>query len=100
VPRLARVPLVADACFMLFICGLLTVEVSCELAQCLWQVVPDLSKNYSVSSPGTRGLLKIKTVRSFETSVRALSIPQRHISGDLDLHQYRYENFKSPTVDY
>jgi len=69
-------------------------------AQCLWEVVPDLSKNDSVSPSGTNVLLKIKALWSFETSVSARSILRRHIPGDLDLQQHRYENYKSPSVDY
>lgn len=78
----------------------MTVEVYWEVAQCLWQVVTDLSKNDSVSSFGTSCLLKVKAVRSFETSVSARSIPQRHIPGDLDVQQLRYENSKSRNEDY
>jgi hypothetical protein len=76
------------------------VEVCWEVAECLWQVVPDLSKDDSVSSSGTSGLLKIKTLRSFEMSVSARSEPQSHIPGDLDIQLHRYENFESHTVDY
>jgi len=71
------------------------VEVSWEVIHCLWQELRRI-----LLSSGTSGLLKIKAVGSFVSSVSARSITQRHITVDLDLQQHRYENFKSRTENY